>query len=67
MEEQPKENPFKQPKVAIITKEHAEHIANKGGIAANPANPKTPAFMVKHQDNPKSLPEQGKPKTPNKN
>lgn len=67
MEEQPKEDPFKQPEVGKITKKHAKHIVNKGGIAVRPAKLTTPTFMMRDQDHPESLPKEGEPKTPNKN
>lgn len=67
MEDGPKENPLNQPKVNKISEEQVEHITDKGGIVANPADPRTPSFMIKHQDNPESLPEQEKPKDLGKN
>jgi hypothetical protein len=59
MEDVPKENPLNQPIVSNrISKEQTKHITDKGGIAADPKKLKTPPFMIKHQNNPNSLPEQ---------
>jgi hypothetical protein len=53
--------------VGKIGEEQAGHIVDRDGIAANPADPETPSFMVNDQDNPDKLPKQSRPTPPGEN